>query len=389
MTASTNPSPPRAVIFSYHTVGFGARKASIVFFAEELAKMGWQTDFVTAQLSRLSELAGVPRLKMVPKDQRNVWISLPDGLSAFVWVPAFHPATTGSGLVDRLATPLFAFYPYLLPDSVRRRVRSARLIIIESCSAVMLFPLLKKLAPGAKFLYRACDPLDAIGMHPMLKRAETRTAPEYDLFTSPSEMILAQFPSNVKTSHHPQGLHKTLFDVEVPCPFESEGPHAVVAGDMMFDLESFEIMVKSFPGVTFHAYGRMNLESLRGATNLKHYGEVPFETVRDALLHADLGIAPYLDRPEVHYLAESSLKLVQYSYARLPIVAPYFCKGSREHVSGYIPRDASSIVESVETALRFDRATIDRSTVLDWREVVTKMLGELGLLDAAAGGSSP
>ena len=374
-----NRSSNRAVIFSYHTMGFGGRKNSVVFLAESLAEFGWQVDLVTAQLSLLSRLAGVPRLRAVPHRQRNMWVKQSELISSFVWVPAFHPATTRYPLVDRLATPLFHFYPYLLPGTIRERVRRARLVIIESCSAVSLFPLLKKLAPAAKFVYRACDSLDAIGMHPMLSKIERRTARDYDLFTSPAKSILASYPPDVNTCHVPQGLQKSLFDVPVPSPFETPGPHVIVAGDMMFDRRSFEIMVRNFPHVTFHAFGRMDVGDLTSCDNLIYHGEVPFETLRGYIVHADCGLAPYADLPEAHYVAESSLKLVQYTYARLPILAPYFCKGDLAHLKAYQPGDKDSIVRAMELALTADRRAIDRSGVYDWKEVVTGMLSEVGL----------
>ena len=374
-----NQSSHRAVIFSYHAMGFGGRKNSVVFLTEGLAGLGWKVDLVTAQLSFLSQLAGVPRLKAVSHHERNVWLEQTNLISNFVWVPPFHPATTRYALMDRVATPIFHLYPYLLPETIRQRIRHARLIVIESCSAVLLFPLLKRLAPAAKFVYRACDSLDAIGMHPMLSKAEKQTARDYDLFTSPSKLILENFPSDVNTCHVPQGLQKALFDTPVPSPFEGHGPHVIVAGDMMFDRQSFEIMVRNFPKVTFHAFGRMDLRDLTSCDNLISYGEVPFETLRGYILHADCGIAPYLDQPEVHYLAESSLKIVQYTYAQIPILAPYFCKGNLEHLKAYQPGDKASIIRALEQALMVDRRAIDRSGVQDWKEVITGMLSEVGL----------
>jgi 2-beta-glucuronyltransferase len=371
--------PKRAVIFSYHTAGFGARKASIVFLAEALAELGWQVGFVTAQLSRLSALVRVPRLKDVPEGRRNVWIPRSDRLSTFVWVPPFHPATTGMDLINRMATPLFALYPHLLPEAIRRRVRSAELVIIESCSAVLLLPLLKKLAPKAKFVYRASDRLNAIGMHPMLTTVLNQTAADYDLFTAPSELILADCPAGVKTCHLPQGLEKSLFHAAVPSPFESAGPHAIIAGDMMFDHASVEMMVKNFPDMTFHTFGRMDVRDLTSYRNLIHHGEVPFETLRDFIVHADIGIAPYHDNAEHHYLNTTSLKLVQYTYARLPILAPHFVKGDRDHVKDYTPGDEASIIGAMRAALGVDRRTIDRSGIYDWREIAQRMLEEVRL----------
>lgn len=379
-------SSKSAVFFSYHTAGFGARKASVVFLAEALAGLGWQTSVVTTQLSRLSVLAGVPRLKNVPEDQRNTWIDLSDGLSTFVWVPLLHPATSKFGLLDRLATPLFHLYPRLLPEAVRHRVRAAQLIVIESCAAVLLLPLLRKLAPTAKFVYRACDPLNTVGMHPMLQTTLDRTAAQYDLFTAPSRGALADYDPDVKTCYLPQGIDKSLFDRPVPSPLEGGGPQAVIAGDMMFDYVSVEMMMRNFPNVTFHMFGSMNVEPFSSFPNLAYHGEVPFETLRDFMIHADIGIAPYLDRPDYHYLCESSLKLVQYTYASLPILAPHFCKGDRDHLKGYTPGDEESIVRAAEEALRVNPQTVDRSGVYDWREVAETMLAEV---NASRGKSMP
>ena len=379
-TSHSPRSSERAIIFSNHTLGFGARKNSVVCLAEGLAEMGWHVDFVTTHVSLLSDLAGVPRLKMIPRRQRNVWIECGDLISSFVWVPPFHPATTPYPVLDHLASPIFRLYPNFLPGTIRDRVRSARLIVIESCSAVLLFPLLRRLAPDAKFVYRACDSLDAVGMHPILGEAEAKTAPRYDLFTSPSHILLEPFPPSVKKCFLPQGLPKPVFDVAVPSPFENGGPNAIIAGDMMFDRASVEIMLRNFPQITFHAFGNMNLEDFGRFKNLRRHGEVPFETLRNYTLHADLGVAPYLDRPEVQYLAESSLKLVQYTYARLPILAPYFCKGDRDHLKGYVPGDEASIQEAVGQALQVDRSAIDRSGVRDWQELVELLLSEVGLL---------
>jgi 2-beta-glucuronyltransferase len=87
-----------------------------------------------------------------------------------------------------------------------------------------------------------------------------------------------------------------------------------------------------------------------------------------------------LDQPEVHYLAESSLKIVQYTYAQIPILAPHFCKGNLEHLKAYQPGDKASIIRALEQALMVDRRAIDRSGVQDWKEVITGMLSEVGLV---------
>jgi 2-beta-glucuronyltransferase len=123
----------------------------------------------------------------------------------------------------------------------------------------------------------------------------------------------------------------------------------------------------------------MKLDALADRANLQIHGEVPFADLVPRLLYADVGIAPYLDRPEVHYVAQSSLKLIQYQYCRLPTVAPRFAAAGRANVVGYDPRDSGSIIAAFAAALALDRATLDASAVTEWDTVIDRVLGGAGL----------
>jgi len=153
---------------------------------------------------------------------------------------------------------------------------------------------------------------------------------------------------------------------------------------MLFDHQAVGVLLDAFPNVTFHAFGHLKLEGLESRPNLRAHGEVAFASLVQYLHHADVGLAPYLDRPEAHYLAESSLKLIQYTYCQLPIVAPHFAKAGREHVIGYDPTDPASIKAALRSALAYDRSTIDRSRVATWDDVITRMLDRVGLGDQPA-----
>jgi 2-beta-glucuronyltransferase len=93
--------------------------------------------------------------------------------------------------------------------------------------------------------------------------------------------------------------------------------------------------------------------------------------------HADVGFAPYRNRPGAGYLAESSLKLIQYSYARLPIVAPDFAKGTRDHVLSYVPGQPVTVARAVSKALSFDRNKIEVAGIPDWDEMAWLVLTRL------------
>jgi 2-beta-glucuronyltransferase len=372
--------PPVAVLFTQQFVGLNTRKTGMVFWAEALARQGFDTYAVTVQLSMLSLLGGAERLRAVPKADRNVWRQRGERLSGFVWIAPLHPARFGRPLLNRLAAPAYRLYGRFLPPAVREVVRRADLIVVESCSAVLLFETLKALAPaGARFVYCASDRLGAVGMHPMLEAELDRTAARYDLVRVPSRAMLDDFPAGTRAVMIPHGIDKTVFETPCASPFDRPGPHVVVAGDMLFDGDALRVLLDGFPDVTFHAFGRMRLDDIQDAPNLVVHGEVPFPVLATYLRNADVGFAPYLDRPEAHYVAESSLKLIQYTYCRLPVVAPHFVAAGRPHVCGYDTGDADSLRQALVRALAMERGTIDTSGALDWGEVIGRVRAAVGL----------
>ncbi|MBM6593253.1 GumK N-terminal domain-containing glycosyltransferase [Microvirga pudoricolor] len=370
---------PVAVLFTQQFVGLNTRKTGMVFWAETLAKRGFDTYAVTVQLSLLSKLAGSPRLKRVPEGDLNTWRPRGENLSGFVWVAPVHPASFKNKLLDRAAAAVYSLYPYFLPAAVRDVVSRADLVVIESCSAVLLFDRLRAIAPKhARFVYCASDRLGTVGMHPMLAATLERTAPRYDLLRVPAQAMLGDFPKGSQVSFIPHGIDKEAFSGKGESPFDGPGPHVVVAGEMLFDHHAVSVLLDAFPEVTFHAFGHLKLDGLETRPNLRAYGEVAFATLVNYLHHADVGLAPYLDRAEAHYLAESSLKLIQYTYCQLPVVAPHFAKAGRAHVIGYDPAAPESIKAALRTALTYDRSSIDRSRVSSWDEVISRLLESVG-----------
>ena len=112
--------------------------------------------------------------------------------------------------------------------------------------------------------------------------------------------------------------------------------------------------------------------------NVIAHGEKPFAQTIPYIQHADIGIAPYRPAPNADYLSQSSMKMMQYTYCRLPIVAPLFAAAGREHVLSYNPADEGSIVRAMEQAISFDRNTIGISAVADWSNIVDRLCDGVG-----------
>ena len=370
-SAATFPEKGRALVFTQQLIGLGGRKTSMVFMAESLAAQGWSVSAVTVQLSRLSLLRGNARLGAAPKSIWNRWRQVNPHLEAMVWIPAFHPARWPSKLLNLLSTPLLHAYSALLPSSVIRRVRDADLILIESCAAVALFRRLRRLAPKAKIVHSMSDRLDVVGMHPGLSGMFRKDAPAYDLVRVPANALVSDAPG-ARVVVIPHGLEKAAFDLASENPLPS-GRHAVLAGDMMFDRPAFEALIQAFPDVIFHAFGRFDLGPLAQAPNVRAHGEVPFVDLVTYLKSADVGLALYRVAPGLEYIAQSSLKLIQYEYCGLPTVAPGFAAGDHGNIFSYDPEDADSLRTAFAAALASPRLVGARD-VRDWDQMVRTLL---------------
>jgi 2-beta-glucuronyltransferase len=94
------------------------------------------------------------------------------------------------------------------------------------------------------------------------------------------------------------------------------------------------------------------------------------------LQHADVGLSTLRYRRGAESFTDS-LKIIQYTYCRLPIVAPDFLRSSRTNVFTYRPGDAASIRGALAAARAFDRSTVDRSAIGTWDDLARKLAGPL------------
>src|SRR5205807_1544408 len=110
------------------------------------------------------------------------------------------------------------------------------------------------------------------------------------------------------------------------------GPNVLYVGKHHFDRDFMARAVRLFPKWAFHVFG--DVGELPAAANLKSYGERPFAELVPYLKHADIGLQALVYTPGAECFTDS-LKMQQYTYCRLPIVAPAFLRGERAHVFCY------------------------------------------------------
>jgi len=357
----------RVVLMTGH-VPDSDRKTGFHFWMRSLTARGHDVDWITVGFSHASAFKKQARPFAPPF---NRWVRLDKNTRKFSWKPVFHPFRLPSPILDTLATPLFMLYPALLPDAVKDSLRAANAVIVENGAGLMLIPTLRSINPTARIIYTVSDRLKTLNYHPLIEQAEQIALPLVDMIRVPAQAMIKDFPAMDKVIFIPQGLDKDAFNHTHPSPYPTH-KNIISVGDMLFDSHTVETLAESAPDWTFHIFGRK--AKTRIMPNIILHGEQSFESIIPYLQHADLGLAPYRPAPDADYLSQSSLKMMQYTYCRLPIIAPHFAAVGRPHVIGYTPGDDQSIRDALQKAIAFDRITIDTGRVITWDEVIDFML---------------
>lgn len=256
---------------------------------------------------------------------------------------------------------------------MRREVADADYFIVESGAGALLVPSLVKHAPNARYVYNLSDRFSVVKFHPVIVQGNFDSLKYFDLIRLNAEATVSELPANANPTYVPQAIDKTLFDMAQGNPYTTP-KNAISVGDMLFDGKVIEILAEAFPDWTFHVFGK-KARLGRTLANVKEYGEFPFDRLVPYLKNADIGLAPYSNTPDIEYLSQSSLKFVQYTYCRLPIVAPLAAKGSRSNVIGYSTSDdQQSVIEAFRAAMAYDRNNIDQASVLGWEDMIDRMI---------------
>ncbi|MFC3607950.1 GumK N-terminal domain-containing glycosyltransferase [Stutzerimonas tarimensis] len=345
-----------------------SRKTGFHYWTEILAKRGVEVDFMTVGMSLATSFKKNSRRFGGPY---NRWMPLVPNAQRFTWRPVFHPFALKPGL-DKLTWPIFSLYPRLLPEAVKARLREADIVVVESGVGLTLVKQFARIAKRAKLIYTVSDRLETLSFHPLVLAAEREAVPYFDMIRVPAMAMKADFPATAPVTYIAQGLDKTAFDQPHENPY-GQDRNAISIGDMLFNAPVIETLARQFPDWTFHLFGK-GARLPQPLPNVVEHGEQPFARLLPYLKFADIGIAPYREAPGVDYISQSSLKMIQYTYCRLPIVAPAFAAAGREHVMPFATdADPASVSEAFRRAIAFDRQSIDRSNVLSWSDVTDRI----------------
>jgi 2-beta-glucuronyltransferase len=361
----------RALIFSAHFPD-AKRKASIHGLCGALLTHGWKLDFVTVGFSLISRFNPRSQWPYIARRPVNQWTEIAPRLSSFIWRAPFHPVNLRSNLANTIVSPLYLLYPRLLPADVLKRAREAKLILFEGPVSIMLMRRIRAAAPDAVLIYNAADRPRTVGAHPLLCALESRYAPLMDLVRVPAQAMIADYPRGTSVACIPHGLDKASFSKPTPNPF-STPRNALCIGDGLFDARVLDLLAETYPDWSFHIFG-VGAVPAKPEKNVIFHGEEPFDKIISYVRHADIGLAPFRYSVGAEYLCESSLKMILYTYWRLPIVTPAFASSGRPHACSYELGDARSICEAFARAVCYDRSTIECGELASWDEVLDRML---------------
>jgi 2-beta-glucuronyltransferase len=355
-------------------------KAGFHWLADAFWRGGWDVTFFTESLSWLSWLRRDYRFGYPVRAEANRLFQVRERLASFVWLTHWHPVNLRLGILNRLSKPWFATYGKLPLHGMEEPIAHADLFVFDSTHGLQLFERCKQLNPQARFVYRVSDDLPLTRNHPVLLETETRILPRFDMVSVPSPHMLKRFSHLPHAVLHKHALRKDLFDAPHPSPYQGPGPHVVFVGRGYFDHDFVRRAARLFPDWRFHVIGR--IADVPAAQNIIAYGERHFLDIIPYLQHADVGLQTLTYQPGAECFTDS-LKMHQYTYCRLPIVAPRFLQNDRPHVFYYEPGDDISIRQALEAAVAFDRRLVPVEQVATWDDMITQLAeGSLSKLPA-------
>ena len=357
----------RTLLVSRHDYRTGWR-ANTHFLADAYRDLGHTVEFVSVGFSPLSLLSHDHRKNLYPASNR--WHEV-DGINCFLWRSTIHPFGRGLGPLQKLTNGLFDWWIHSSCPDFDDACRRADLIVVESGIGAALFGRIRRAAPDAAIVYLVSDLLETVGAHPFIGEQLYRDRDAIDLIAVVARAMAPHFESfGCPVRFVPHGIPTNDFERPVSNPYGA-GRNIVTVGSMLFDEDFFRTAARQFPDVTFHLIGTPKMPERIG--NVIEYGRMPFHETLPYLKYAEAGVAPYRHQEHAGYLADSSMKLMQYEYLKRPAICPHFAVGGRPGRHGYEPDNPASIEAAVRDALAkpFEEGDI---AVLDWTETARELM---------------
>ena len=251
------------------------------------------------------------------------------------------------------------------------------IIIFDSTVSLYLYDSLKKKNQNAHFIYRVSDDLAMLKQTLKLQQKECEIINNFNLVSTPSDnltrKLLKRQSISTKLKTHYHGINTKVFSEDYRNPYDTSMVNLIFVGVGGLD-EFFISFVKSLQeqkeNYIFHFIGPIS--NTFSSKNSIFYGELKFEETIPFIKFANIGVQIKNFTEGIDVL-EKSLKIIQYSYCKLPIISPKYL-GLKGENNFYYNQSYMSIKLAINKALSFNRSNYDNSWVSDWDTVLENIL---------------
>ena len=360
----------KVIIITTHEYYIG-RKTGLHFLSEYFSKKN-KTYFITVGLSYLSFLKKHRKHFSKPFNKLR---QISSNLYTYTWVSFFHPFKTPSRFIDTLIEPIVSLYALLLPKTLKLILKDNNekyFVIIENGSGLLLVNKIKLYCKNVKLIYWQSDKLSLLPYPNIIHKAEKKFLYLFDYVRTNAMLTAEEYKlRHPKVFYIQQGIQKNLFNQKYSNPYKKKN-NVISMGESHLDKETLIKIIEMFPNWNFHIFGK-NIR-LPKYPHLTHYGEINFNQLVPYIIYADIGLAIYNDHESTSYLVDSSLKIIQYSYCRLPVICPNIIKNPKKNIFTYRTNDQKSIYNSFMKAISFNKNDVSNDEILDWSEIGKKIL---------------
>ncbi len=358
---------PQSVLFLTRHDYRARRKVNIHFFSDHLVKR-CKVRIFSFGFSWLSRIKRDARSELWDVSNK---VENHKGVDCYLWRTFLHPVNLRTRLLIPLEKLLFAIYIRMVPDTLRQWIKESDLIIVESGFAIMLMRLCKQLNPDATLMYLSSDSLETISCAPTIINEFFDASQCIDYAIITSMLMKPEMPKGTTLYLVPFAQEKSILQHADPSPYAG-GRNIVSVGDMLFDRTFFEVAAEAFPDVTFHIIGGATHADPLKAKNIVKYDEMPFIKTIPYIKHATAGVAPYNGRKVSPFLMDTSMKLMQYGFLKVPAICPHTVVGPYPGRFGYMPGNKESIIAAVRNAL--NSPPFEGRPTLSWEEVTERVI---------------
>lgn len=325
------------------------RRGSILWVSQHLQEMGWHVTHVTVGYSWLSLLKTDRRLKALDHKPRRGTHNVSKSLTTVFGYSPLHPVNLGHDVLNVIGAGLSGLFTGFWAAKLREPLANADLVLCESGAPVLLAPILSKFAPDVPRIYRVNDDISLLNAPQYLLDDEQNLSSHFTRISTASPYLKARF-SHPNITLDAMGIPRALVQIKTTSPYGEKHnfKNAICAGTTQLDLDALVRIAQLKPLWRLHVVGSTRLKK-PDLSNIVFHGEKSFvDTVR-YVAHADIGLAPYLDKEGIQYQTTNSNRMLLYRHFGLPIIGPdRLCHPEIPSLMGYSDPNALDRCEVFE-----------------------------------------